>query len=162
MDEAEKFSNCSDGISYICPLCSNEKGNMEKKYNTQNETSHTPNSDMAFDYSGDDMEQTKNLSDSNSDDSSMMSEEFPLHKIETFIKEQSYSNSYMKKYNTDQKHTVINNNISEEPLPFAVENVDNVGENVYDYDNNNNHSEKVRCVSNNFYEEDVTHRVSKR
>jgi hypothetical protein len=26
------------------------KGNMEKKYNAQNETSHTPNSDMAFDY----------------------------------------------------------------------------------------------------------------
>jgi hypothetical protein len=59
--EAEKFSNCSDGISYICSLCSNNKGNMEKKYNTPNEMSHTTNSDMAFDYSGDDMEQTRNL-----------------------------------------------------------------------------------------------------
>jgi hypothetical protein len=135
---------------------------MEKKYNAQNETSHTPNSDMAIDYSEDDMEQTKNLNDSNSDNT--MSEEFPLHKIETFIKEQSDSNSYMKEYNTDQKHTVINNNISEEPLLFAVETADNVGKNVYDYDNNNNnnHSKKVGCVSNNSYEEDVTHRVSKR
>ena len=77
IEVAEKFSNCADEISYVCPLCSNSNSNYDEK-TLVNEL---------------DTEHTKSVTDDNSDNSSIMSEEFPLYQNKKIASEGSISNS---------------------------------------------------------------------